>query len=280
MTRLALNTATTRQQWNLRQAIEGCQRLGLSAISPWRNQLLELGLETTAHLIRDAGLKVTGYCRGGMFPATDAKKRRDVIDDNRRMIEEAAVIGAPALVLVCGGVPPGSRDLLGAREMVRDGIHAIMDDARTAGVKLAIEPLHPMQAADRSCINTLGQANDLCETLDPNGVGTLGVAVDAYHVWWDPRVDEEIHRAGPSRLLGFHLCDWLVPTRNLVTDRGMMGDGVIDLPHLAALMRDAGYTGIPEVEIFSDHWWSRPPEEVVSLCLKRSLPILNQLATD
>lgn len=280
MSGLALNTATTRRQWNLRQAIEACPRLGMAGIAPWRDQLLELGLETTAKLIRDTGLEVTGYCRGGMFPASDAAGRRRAIEDNRRMIEEAAVIGAPALVLVCGGLPEGSRDLPGTRNMVQDGIQAIMDDARTAGVRLAIEPLHPMQAADRSCINTLAQAIDLCEDLEPEGNQVLGVAVDAYHVWWDPSLAEGLRRAGPARLLGFHLCDWLVPTRNLVTDRGMMGDGVIDLPHLAGLMRDAGYNGMPEVEIFSDHWWSQPPEELVELCLARSALILDHLVTD
>lgn len=277
MIRLALNTATTRRQWDLGEAIEGCQRHGFTAIAPWRDQVEALGVGTAARGIRDAGLEVTGYCRGGMFPAATTVLRKAAIDDNRRMIEQAAELGAPVLVLVCGGLVEGSRDLGGARQMVEDGIAAIIDDARSAGVKLAIEPLHPMQAADRSCINTLAQALDLCDALDGRQGDVLGVAVDAYHVWWDPRLETQLQRAGAARLLGFHLCDWQVPTRHLVTDRGMMGDGVIDLLGMADSMQRAGYDGTAEVEIFSEYWWSRPGDEVMTLCRERAAPIIARL---
>lgn len=277
MIRLALNTATTRRQWDLREAIEGCQRHGFTAIAPWRDQVEALGVGNTARSIRDAGLEVTGYCRGGMFPAATATLRKAAIHDNQRMISQAAEIGAPVLVLVCGGLVEGSRDLAGARQMVEDGIASIMDEARSAGVRLAIEPLHPMQAADRSCINTLDQALALCDRLDPDTSGLVGVAIDAYHLWWDPQLETQLQRAGSNRLMGFHLCDWLVPTRHLVTDRGMMGDGVIDLPGMADSMRRAGYDGTAEVEIFSDHWWSRPADEVMKVCRQRAAPILDHL---
>ncbi|WP_043532047.1 sugar phosphate isomerase/epimerase family protein [Litchfieldella xinjiangensis] len=275
---LALNTATTRRQWGLREAVEGCKRHGLSSIVPWRDQVLELGLETSAQLLRNSGLGVTGYCRGGMFPANNEAGRRDAIEENRRVIDEAFAIGSPLVVLVCGGLPEGSKDLSGAREMVIDGIHSIMDHARSANIKLAIEPLHPMQAADRSCINTLAQANEICDLLEPSGSSTLGIAMDVYHVWWDPDLTRQLHRAGASRLIGFHLCDWLVSTRHLVTDRGMMGDGIIDLESIALTMSEAGFKGIPEVEIFSEYWWSQPADEVLHTAKERAYSVLNKLS--
>ena len=176
-------------------------------------------------------------------------------------------------MLVVGGMPQGSRDLPGAREQVRDGIEAILPRAREAGIPLAIEPLHPMYAADRACVNTLKQALDLCEELDPQKSGALGVAVDVYHVWWDPDLAAQIARAGKEqRLLAYHICDWLVPTKDLLLDRGMMGDGVIVLKSIRAQMNAAGYTGFHEVEIFSrDDWWKRDPDEVMQICRERYL---------
>ncbi|MBM3554590.1 MAG: sugar phosphate isomerase/epimerase [Alphaproteobacteria bacterium] len=262
---LSLNTATVRVKWDLRQIIEGCQRHAIRGISPWRDQVAAIGLDETARLIRAAGLTVTGLCRGGMFPAADAEGRRAALEDNRRAVDEAATLGAACLVLVVGGLPPGSKDIAGARAQVRDGIAATLDHARRQGVKLAIEPLHPMYAADRACVNTLGQALDLCDEL---GEG-LGVAVDVYHVWWDPEIERQIARAG-RRILAFHVCDWLVPTKDLLLDRGMMGDGVIDIPRLRAAVEAAGYLGMNEVEIFSaETWWKRDPDEVLRLCRKR-----------
>ena len=229
-----------------------------------------LGVKEAARLIRDNGLTVTGLCRGGMFPAADRKRRQAAIDDNLRAIEDAAVLGARCLVLIAGGLPQGSTDLKGAREMVRDGIGEVLDRARAAGVPLAIEPLHPMYCADRACVNTLAHALDLCDELDTGKGGALGVAVDVYHVWWDPALGSGIERAGDKRLLAFHICDWLVPTTDLLTDRGMMGDGVIDLPRIRSWVEQAGYAGFQEVEIFSElDWWKRDADEVLRTCKER-----------
>ena len=267
---LSLNTATVRAQWDLPSIISGCARHGIRGISPWRDQVAKAGLKDSAARIRDAGLVLSGYCRGGMFPAVDGEGRRAALDDNKRAVDEALTLGAPCLVLVVGGLPKDrdgtirSKDLEGAREMVRDGIGELLEYARPAGMPLAIEPLHPMYAADRACVNTMAHANALCDEL---GAG-LGIAVDAYHVWWDPGLAQEIERAGhatPSRLLAYHISDWLVPTTDLLTDRGMMGDGVIDLPLLRGWMERAGYRGMHEVEIFSaGNWWKRDPDEVLA----------------
>ena len=263
---LSLNTATVREKWSLREMIEGCARHHIRGISPWRDKLAELGAKQAAKMIRDNGLTVTGLCRGGMFPAADRKGRQAALDDNRRAIDDAAILEAKCLVLVVGGLPAGSKDLAGAREMVRDGIGEVLDHARSVGVPLAIEPLHPMYAADRACVNTMAHANDLCDEL---GEG-LGIAVDVYHVWWDPHLEREIERAGDRRILAFHVCDWLVPTRDLLTDRGMMGDGVIDIPLIRSWVERAGYRGFHEVEIFSaQNWWRRDPDEVLAICRER-----------
>ena len=267
---ISLNTATVRERWNLKQMIAGCARHGIRGISPWRDKLAELGAKEAAKMIRDHGLTVTGLCRGGMFPAADRQGRKRAIEDNLRAIDDAATIEARCLVLVAGGLPPGSKDIAGAREMVRDGIGEALDHARASGVPLAIEPLHPMYAADRACVNTLAQALDLCDELDSGGGGALGVAVDVYHVWWDPNLARDIERAGEKRILAFHICDWLVPTTDLLLDRGMMGDGVIDIPRIRAWVEQAGYRGFHEVEILSaNNWWKRDPDEVLSTLKER-----------
>jgi sugar phosphate isomerase/epimerase len=257
---LSLNTATVRKQWSLAQIIDGCARHGIRGISPWRDQVAAMGLKDAARAIRSLDLAVTGLCRGGFFTAKDWR------DDNRRAIEEAQELGAQCLVLVVGGLPPGSKDLNSARRQIRDGIAAILPEARKAGVPLAIEPLHPMQAAERACVNTLEQALDICDEL---GEG-IGVACDVYHVWWDPKLEAQIRRAA-RRILAYHICDWLVPTRDLLNDRGMMGDGVIDLPLIRSWVQSAGYAGFQEVEIFSEReWWQRDPDEVLETCKQRS----------
>ena len=268
--RLALNTATTRKKWSLAEAIAGCARHGIKGIAPWRDQLQVMGVEAAARAIRGNGLTVTGLCRGGMFPAIDPAGRRAAIDENRRALEEAYRLQAQCLILVAGGLPDGSKDIAGARMQIQDGIAALLPLARQARIPLAIEPLHPMYAADRACINTLSQALDLCDALDPPGEGGLGVAVDVYHVWWDPELERQIARAGKARLLAFHICDWLVPTRELLSDRGMMGDGVIDIPRIRSFLERAGYAGMHEVEIFSElDWWQRDPDEVLETCKDR-----------
>jgi sugar phosphate isomerase/epimerase len=258
--RLSLNTATVREKWGLAQAIEGCARHGIHGIAPWRDQLAAMGLKDAVRSIKSNGLTVSGLCRGGFFTA------KGWMDDNRRAIEEAHELGAQCLVLVVGGLIPGSKDLPGSRERVKGGIAAILPEARKAGVPLAIEPLHPMQAADRACINTLEQALDICDAL---GEG-IGVAVDVYHVWWDPKLEQQIARAGKRRILAYHICDWLVPTRDTLNDRGMMGDGVIDLKLIRSWIDAAGYPGFHEVEIFSVlDWWKRDPDEVLRTMKER-----------
>lgn len=263
---LSLNLATVRAQWDMRQAVEACLAHGVTAISPWRDQVQKIGLAEAEKLVRDNGLRVTGLCRGGMFPAADAAGRKAAVEDNKRAIEEAARLHADCLVMVVGGLPAGSRDIRSVREMVAEGMRQILDDSRAAGVKLAVEPLHPMYAADRACVNTLEQALDLCELLGPD----VGVAIDAYHVWWDPKLAGQIARAGAGhRIFAHHICDWLVPTRELLMDRGMMGDGVVDLKGLRRAIEQAGYHGPQEVEILSSHWGSRPGEEVLRTVIER-----------
>jgi sugar phosphate isomerase/epimerase len=264
---LSINLATVREQYNLIGAVEACVAQGITAIAPWRDQVQTVGLAEAARAIKHNGLRVTGLCRGGMFPAATVARRAAAIDDNLRAIDEAATLGADCLVLVVGGLPVGSRDLPQARDMVAEGIAAILPHARACGMPLAIEPLHPMYAADRACVNTLAQALDLCAVL---GDG-VGVAIDVYHVWWDPDLAAQIARAGRMGcILAHHICDWLVPTRDLLLDRGMMGDGVIDLAGIRAMIEAAGYFGPQEVEIFSqDNWWKRPGGEVLETCKAR-----------
>jgi sugar phosphate isomerase/epimerase len=264
---LSINLATLRNGWSFAEMVDGCLRAGITAIAPWRDQVEAVGLPEAARIVRANGLRVTGLCRGGMFPAMTAEGRAAAIEDNSRAIEEAATLGADCLVLVVGGQPEGSRDIEGARKIVADGIAAILPEARAANVPLAIEPLHPMYAADRACVNTLDHALDLCGAL---GEG-VGVAIDAYHVWWDPGLAAAIARAGRMHaILAHHICDWLVPTTDLLLDRGMMGDGIIDLKGFRAMIEAAGFHGPQEVEIFSrENWWKRPGDEVLAVCRQR-----------
>ncbi len=265
---LSINLATVRQQWDMAEAVEGCLRRGIKAIAPWRDQVERVGLAAAARLVRENGLRVTGLCRGGFFPGATAEERARAVEDNRRAVDEAAELGADCLVMVVGGLPAGSRDIGAAREMVRDGLAAMLPHARAAGVPVALEPLHPMYAADRACVNTLGQALDLCDEL---GEGT-GVAIDVYHVWWDPELERQLARAGAGgRILAHHICDWLVPTRDPLNDRGMMGDGVVDLKRIRGWFEAAGFHGPQEVrEIFSsENWWKRDGDEVLRTCVER-----------
>jgi len=265
--RLSINLATTRGVWGFADAVDGCLRHGITSISPWRDQVHEIGLKEAVRIIGANDIKLTGYCRGGMFPATDGDGFRANLDDNRRAIDEAAAMKADCLVLVVGGLPGSSKNIADARKQVRDGIAAVLPYAKQNNVPLAIEPLHPMYAADRACVNTLGHALDICEEL---GEG-VGVAIDVYHVWWDPELAAQIARAGRMGAIhAHHICDWLVPTNDLLLDRGMMGDGVIDLPLIRRWIEDAGFHGAQEVEIFSkDNWWKRPGDETLSTCVER-----------
>lgn len=262
---LSINLATVRQQWGLKDAVEACLKHGITAVAPWRDQVEKQGLAESAKIIKGNGVQVTGLCRGGMFPAATKDGLQAAIDDNKRAIDEAVTLGADCLVLVVGGLPGASKDIGEARKMVADGIAAILPHARANKMPLAIEPLHPMYAADRACVNTLGQALDLCEQL---GEG-VGVAIDVYHVWWDPELAAQIARAG-SRILAHHICDWLVPTRDMLLDRGMMGDGVIDLKSIRKVVEAAGFNGPQEVEIFSaENWWKKDGNEVLATCIER-----------
>ena len=256
--RLSLNHATVRAQCSLREAVELCARHGVPAIAPWRDKLAECGLAEAKRLIDGHGLAVSSLCRAGVFTA-------DSFDENRRAIDEAAALGAQCLVIVAGGLAAGSKDLAGAHARIAEGLAELLPHARAAGVTLAIEPLHPMYAADRCCVNTLRHALDLCDAL---GEGA-GVAVDVYHTWWDPELEAQVARAG-KRIVAFHVCDWLVPTRDLLLDRGMMGDGVIDIAKIRAWVERAGYRGPIEVEIFSaEDWWRRPADEVLRVTKER-----------
>jgi sugar phosphate isomerase/epimerase len=272
---MSLNTATVRKQLALPALIDACARRGIGSIDPWRDQVQAMGLQAAARQLKDAGIGLSGYCRGGFFPAVDAAGLRTALEDNRRAVDEAKALGAPCLVLVVGGLPgalagkPEHKDIGLARSQVIDGIAATLDYARGVGMPLALEPLHPMQAAERACVNTLEQALDICDALDPGRTGTLGVAFDVYHLWWDPKLAGQVARCGAARLLAYHVCDWLVPTRDLVNDRGMMGDGIIELRKLRALVEATGYAGPIEVEIFSDAWGSRPADEVLDTCIER-----------
>ncbi|HIE19973.1 MAG TPA: sugar phosphate isomerase/epimerase, partial [Rhodospirillales bacterium] len=259
--KLSINQITTRDQWSLAEAITGYGRHGIHAISVWRDKLLELGIREGARMLSDAGMTVTGYCVGGLLSARDDAVFQERLEDNRRMIEEASTIGAECLVLIAGGIEEGTRDIDGARERAKEGLALLLPDARAAGIIIGLEPLHPMVCSLRSVLTTLEMANDWCEEL---GAGDeLGIAVDVYNVWWDPNLAREIARAG-NRICAFHVSDWLADTRDLRFDRGMMGDGVIDIEKIREMVETAGYAGYSEVEIFSErNWWRKNPDDVV-----------------
>ena len=258
--RLSLNQATTRQL-SVEQAVRCCAQAGIRGIGLWRDRVDELGTARTAELVSQAGLTVTSLCRGGFLTAATAAGRAAAVADNRRAIEQAARLGAPVLALVCGGMPPGSRDLAGARAMVADGIAELAGDAAAAHVRLAIEPLHPMFCADRSVVSTLGQALDLAEMFPAEQVGVM---VDAYHIWWDPDADAAVGRAGP-RICGFQLSDWVLPLpADMLLGRGHIGTGCIDFRRLDTAVRAAGYEGWTEVEIFNADVWAAPAAQTIA----------------
>ena len=258
LARLSLNSITLRPL-TLGGCIEACARHGVPGIGPWRDKLADYGLERAVKHIRDAGLRVSGLCRGGMFTSPGAR------EDNLRAIDEAAALGADCLVMVCGGLQAGSKDLKTARAIVAEGLASMLPHARACGVKIALEPLHPMTCADRSVLSTTAQALDIAEALGAD----VGVALDVYHIWWDPDLAASVARAA-GRIHAFHVCDWLVPTRDMVFDRGMPGDGVIDIAGIRAMVEDAGYDGMIEVEVMSQaDWWTRDADEVMGVMKRR-----------
>lgn len=260
--RLSLNQKTT-QHWTVEEAIEGCAAAGLGWIGLWREHVAALGTKETADLVRGAGLEVSTLCRGGFFPSDTAAGWEAAVAENLRVIDEAVVLGTDTIVLVCGGIAAG--DLDNSRTQVRDGIAAVAPHAAANGVRLAIEPLHPMFCADRSVIVSLSQAIDLAEHFDPR---TVGVVIDTFHLWWDPEVWSQIARAG-ERIFSYQICDWLDPLPDLLMGRGMMGDGVIDFRRFTDAVTEAGYTGPIEVEIFNHEVWDTPGAQVVEMMNER-----------
>jgi sugar phosphate isomerase/epimerase len=263
LSRVSLNQITA-DGLSLEQAVEACAIAGLSWIGPWRHKIGD-DVERAGRLIEDAGLRVSSLCRGGFFPAADAADRRRREADNRRAVEQAAALGTDVLVVVCGPAPNG--DLAGARRMVLEGIERLAPHAAAAGVRLGIEPLHPMMIAERSVVVTLAQANDLAAPFDPAAVG---IVVDAYHVWWDPELGAELTRAA-GRIVGYHVSDWLSPTTDLLAGRGLMGDGVIDLRRLRSLVEAAGYDGPIEVEVINPRLAELPAERLLATVAERCL---------
>ena len=248
--KLCVHTLTNKP-WNLSQCVRYYQAAGIRGITIWRNVLEGEDLKKAKAMLDDYGMKVVSVARGGFFPSVEISKREAAISDNRCAVEQAASVGAPLLVLVCGA--DGRQPLEKSRDQIREGILKILPDAIASGVKLAIEPLHPMYAGDRSAINTLGQANSMAEEINSTFVG---IAVDVYHLWWDNTLQHEIKRCGEhGNLLAFHVCDWNVPTVDFLNDRGLMGDGCINVPEIRGWVEDAGFDGFNEVEIFSDKYW-------------------------
>jgi len=259
--RFSINQITV-PSWSIGQLAEACVARGVGKVGLWRHKVDETGLDETVRILADSNIKVTSLCRGGMFPAVSQHDRRTRIDDNRKAIEEAATLGAGVLTLVCG--PPETLPLPKARDQVAAGIEAIVDTARDSGVKLAIEPLHPMMVEDRSVILTLKEANDLASKFDD----TVGITVDAYHVFWDADLSLELKRA-TGRILSYQISDWVIPIQDGLKSRGMIGEGSIDLLGLSALVDKAEYTGPIEVEILSSRWWETEPEVVLDLAIGR-----------
>ncbi|MET7808527.1 sugar phosphate isomerase/epimerase family protein [Micromonospora chersina] len=269
LAKLSLNQRTT-ESWSVREAVDGCVRAGIPAIGLWREPVAEIGVAAAAKLVADAGLRVSSLCRGGFLTAA-GDAGRAALEDNRRAIDEAAGLGTDCLVMVVGGLPPGSRDLIGARQRVADALAELAPYAGERGVRLALEPLHPMYCADRAVLSTLGQALDLAE---PFPVAQVGVVVDTFHIWWDPDVWRQIARAG-ERIASFQVCDFLTPLpADVLLGRGMMGDGHIDFPPFRRAVEEAGYTGDTEVEIFNAEVWATDPDEVLATMKDRYLQLV------
>lgn len=256
VSRFSLNQATIKRA-TLTEAVDATVAAGIPSIGLWREPVADFGLGASAAYVRDAGLRVSSLCRGGFLTGDRAGDRAAALDENRRAIEETAALGAPALVLVVGGLPEGSRDLVGARERVRDALGDLAGDARAAGIQLAIEPLHPMYVADRAVVSTLGQALDIAEHFDARDVG---VVVDTFHVFWDPDVLPQIARAGATgRIASFQVCDWNLPIApDALLSRGYPGDGFIDFESLTRAVAAAGYVGDVECEVFRQDIWDAP----------------------
>ena len=256
LSKLCIHTITTKP-WSLEEAAENYERVGVKGISVWRQYLGGRDIAASGERLRSHGLEIVSLVRGGFFPSVSSKTREQAIQDNYKAIEEAAALGAPMIVLVCGADP--GQSLVRSREQIQEGIEKVLPFAIEHGVKLAIEPLHPMYADTRSAVNTMGQANDMAEAI---GSDHVGVAADVYHLWWDPDLREELLRCGRNdNLYAFHICDWMSPTVDFLNDRGLMGEGCIDIPTIRGWAEEAGFSGFNEVEIFSDRHWAGDQKE-------------------
>jgi sugar phosphate isomerase/epimerase len=264
---LCINQVTVLAQWSLREFIEGAVRHRIGAVSVWRDKLKECGLGEASRMLAGSGLKVASLCAAGLISTPDAAEARAALDELKRAIDEAAAIRAGCLMFVAGGADARDKDLRSTRKRVLERLAEAGAHARAAGVRIALEPLHPMACGTRSVLSTMKLANDWCDALAAEDV--FGIAVDTYAVWWDPDLETEIARAG-RRICAFHVNDWLPDTRDLRLDRGMMGDGLIDIPGIRRLVEAAGYEGYREVEIFSErNWWRRDPDEVIRTVKER-----------
>jgi sugar phosphate isomerase/epimerase len=267
-----INTATLGFQVPVGNVIEAVARAGFGGIAPWRREVEEQDVAAIARHIRQAGLNVSGYCRSPYIPAASRAEWQANVEANKRAINDAATLGAACFVMVVGSLPKGSKDIESARAQVREATELLLEHGKKAGVRIGLEPLHPVYAADRSCLTLLSEALDWCDAIEGKASEPwLGTVIDVYHVWWDPHLARDIARAGAAkRIFGFHVCDWLVPTEDVLNDRGMMGDGVIDVPAIRRMVEDAGYTGPVECEIFSaKNWWKRPIDETLAVCRQR-----------
>ena len=260
--RLSLNQITT-DRWSVGEAVEGCVRHGIPSIALWRHKIKDAGLASCVRLVKDAQLHVSSVCRGGMFPAPTEPERRRNLEDNYRAVDEAAALNADSLVMVVGG--SSAVGLEEARKMVTDGIAALVPYARQQGVRIGLEPLHPMYAAERSVLVTMSQALDLASAYPAHEVGLI---LDTFHIWWDPLIAELITRSS-GRIFGFHVSDWLVPLPDMLMGRGLMGDGAIDNRKLRLLVDEAGYKGPIEVEIFNRALWDSDPDAVLTQVIDR-----------
>lgn len=267
----SINTATLGHREPLSTTIDRIAAAGFGGIAPWRAEVEAADVKRIARQIRALGLAVTGYCRSTYLPALTGEQRMANMESNIVALNDAAELGARCFVMVVGGMPHGSRDLDLSRNQVIDGVAALLETAAGVGVPLALEPLHPMYAANRSVLNTIPQAIDICQAVDPHHSGYLGIAVDVYHCWWDPQLESAVSRAGRAgRILAFHVSDWLHETQDMLLDRGMMGDGIIELSKIRSWVERGGYAGMTEVEIFSrDRWSKMPPDEVLRTCADR-----------
>lgn len=266
--KLALHTFTNKP-WDLATCIQQYEKAGIPAMSLWRNLVDPaeggIGLSEAVKMVKDSSLAIPALVRGGFFPGKSEADRQNAIDLNRQYVDEAQALGADMVVLVVGAIP--GMPLSEARQQVQDGIAAVADHAAQAGVKLAIEPLHPMYAGDKSCINRMQEAREICEALQH---ASVGIAADVYHIWWDPNVEAELRlSAEQNTLFGFHICDWRLNTRHMLTDRGLMGDGCIDVKGFMDLVNSLGFDGYHEVEVFSDEYWAWDQNQYLDLILER-----------